>query len=103
MENLKLTTKPKRNYQFVQFLLDGFALFQIYLIAACIIDIFHKIHIFNEEVILASYHGVEDMLKINPNSVIIWGVLAVIVFLFATILPLVFVRKTKYTQKQFNM
>ena len=92
--------KVKRNYQFVQFLLDFFAMFQMYLIAVCIIDAFDKMKIFNEAVIRAAGGEVAEA---NPEPLIIWAVLSLVVFVAALILPFVFAKRTKFNQRQFNM
>ncbi|MCL2071421.1 MAG: hypothetical protein FWH07_04200 [Oscillospiraceae bacterium] len=89
----------KRNYQFVQFLLDFFALFEIYIIAVCIIDIFAAVK-FNSGLIRAEGG---EVIQMYPNPVIIWGILAVIVFLVAFILPFLYCKRTKLNQKQYDM
>jgi hypothetical protein len=91
--------KIKRNYQFIQFLLDGFALFQLYLIAACIADIFKRIRVINEAMVRVPG---SEAVKMNPNPVVIWGILSAIIFVGCIILPFVTARKTKMNQKQHD-
>jgi uncharacterized membrane protein len=98
MEKLKLTTKPKRNYQFVQILLDFFALAQLYLIVACIVDVFEQLQYFNKMA-----QTINEQFNINPLPIIVWGVLAGLVFTATIITPLIYKNKTKLNQKQFDI
>ena len=99
MEKLILTTKPKRNYQFVQFLLDLFSLFLLYLHISVTISSIAAIAEFNRKMIA---NGAE-FIKINPYPIIIWAAIALLVFITGMILPLIFKTKTKMNQKQFDM
>ena len=98
--------KIKRNYQFMQFLLDFFGLFLLYLLIASIGDAFLRTKTFNETAILAP--GGEAA-KADPMPLILWGILAVLAYLAAIVLPLVFKRRinrnrTKpYNQVQYDM
>jgi len=96
--NLKLSSKPKRNYQFMQFILDLFALFILYLIVIGIIDDIYKVFEYNRNVLRAN-----EALHGNPYPLIIWGVIAVAIYIAGIILPFTFKAKTKYTQKQYDM
>jgi hypothetical protein len=96
--DLKLTSKPKRNYQFVQFLLDLFALLMLYLVIASIIYDIGEILEYNKKYMPAS-----DELHGNPYPLIVWGVFAVLVYIAGIVLPFVYRARTRLTQKQFDM
>jgi uncharacterized membrane protein len=91
--------KLKRNYQFVQCLLDFFALFVLYLFYAAITDAIEKILSFNRQI---TAEGAE-LIHANPYPIIIWGVLAFMVFAAGVALPFIFKNKTKLDQRQFDM
>lgn len=90
----------KRNYRFLQFLMELFALFQLYIMFACIIDIFNLTNQINAAF---EKHGGGEIATLNPVPSVIWGVLSVIVFAAAVVLPFLYARKTKLNQKQFDM
>ena len=90
----------KRNYQFLQFLLDLFSLFMVYLILACVLDVFKLANAINTDMIRAS--GGEAA-KVVPTPIVIWGILALVVLACGVILPFWFIKRTKLNQKQFNM
>ena len=95
-----LSDKPKRNYQFVQFLLDFFALLLLYInISVPISEIGFDLA-FNANVVVA--RGAEEVLR-NPYLILIWSAAAVLIFAAGIIMPLVFRRKTKLNQKQYDM
>jgi hypothetical protein len=98
MEKLILTSRPKRNYQFVQFLLDFFALFMLYLIVMGIIHDINAVFEYNRDVLRAN-----DSLHGNPYPLITWGVIAVMIYAAGIILPFVIRNKTKLNQKQYDM
>ncbi|MCL1904194.1 MAG: hypothetical protein FWF94_07240 [Oscillospiraceae bacterium] len=89
----------RRKYSFVQFLLELFSLFQLFLTAVCIIDVFIKAAQANSAFVKAA-EG--EMLKARFEPVIIWGVLSLIVFVSAIVLPFIFAKKTMMNQRQYN-
>jgi uncharacterized membrane protein len=98
--DLKLSSKPKRNYQFVQFLLDFFGVCQLFLVAVSIIDSIDKSLEFNRQAV--KLHG-EQVGQLNPYPLIVWGIVAVLVYAAGIIIPFIFKNKTRYNQKQYDM
>ena len=98
MEKLKLTSRPKRNYQFLQFILDIFALFMLYLIVRGIVEDIYAVFERNQNVFRANeeLHG-------NPYPLIVWAVVALLVYIAGIVLPFVYKNRTKYTQKQYDI
>ena len=68
--------KIKRNYQFVQFLLDLFGLFLLYPIIMSVVEAIGKL--LNDNRIAVERHG-PDVGQLNPYPLIIWGVLALLI------------------------
>jgi uncharacterized membrane protein len=91
----------KRNYQFVQFLLDIFGVFLLYLVTIAIVEDIVRILRFNEQIRVEGAIG--EAAKANPYPLIVWGVLALLIYVAGIVLPLIYVRKTRFSQKQFDM
>jgi uncharacterized membrane protein len=87
--------KDKRNYQFVQFLLDVFGVFTLYLVAISVITGISETieHPVNRQ----------GMVIRNPYTFIVWGGVGLIIYLAGIIVPIVFAKRTKLNQKQFDM
>jgi len=99
---MKNETKLKRNYRFMQFLLDLFGAFQLYLVISAIVDDISRIHnTFNAQIRVANEHA-EQILAV-PEPLIAWGVIGLLVYLAGIIMPLIYVRKSRLNQKQFDM
>jgi len=92
--------KIKRNYRPLQVFLDFFALFLLY------VFFYSFIRGFIIEVLNYNYYikaaGAEH-LRLNPYPVIVWAVIAVIVCAVSAVLPFVFAKRTKFSQKQYDL
>jgi hypothetical protein len=106
----------RRNYQFVQFLVDLFGLFLLYLVVMAIIDDTFKLLRFNNliratcggerigcECVTTGVCELTEAAKANPYPLIVWGVLALLIFVAGIVLPLVYKKRTKLNQKQYDM
>ncbi|MCL2036146.1 MAG: hypothetical protein FWG83_02010 [Oscillospiraceae bacterium] len=94
---LKLTAKPKRNYQFVQFLLDFLALFLLYVLVSTIVsEIGHDLAL-NREI------KADESIHVNPYPIIIWAVAGLLIFIAGIVLPFIFRKRTKLNQNQYNI
>jgi uncharacterized membrane protein len=93
-------TKIRRNYQFVQFLMDLLGLFVLYILITAIIDDIAKIHAVINSYIRAE--GAEELIA-NPYPLIVWGVIGTLIYAAGIVMPLVFKRKTRLNQKQYDM
>ncbi|MCL1881742.1 MAG: hypothetical protein FWF76_06145 [Oscillospiraceae bacterium] len=98
--NASTDTKTKRNYQFVQFLLDLFGLFMLYLVIMAIIDDIVQIYSFNEQIRITEH---ADRITANPYPMIVWGVLALLIYVAGIVLPLIYAKKTELNQRQFDI
>lgn len=92
--------KIKRNYRPLQIALDIFALLLAY------VFFFSFIRSFFREV--ADYNGIiraagGERLQINPYPVLIWAVLAAVVCAVTAAAPFIFAKKTKLSQKQYDI
>jgi len=89
-----------RNYRPLQVFLDLFAVFLLYVFFYSFIrGFFRDVAAFNA-IITASG---SEKLRINPYPVVIWAGLAVILCIATFILPFIFVKKTDYSQKQYDI
>ncbi|MDR0223072.1 MAG: hypothetical protein LBI38_06030 [Oscillospiraceae bacterium] len=91
--------KIKRNYQLLQFLLDCAALFMLYLFAASIIDFFSLTGKLNGYMVAPD----AEKIKLNPYPVIVWGAVAFLVFAAGVVAPFAYKKKTKMSQKQYDL
>jgi hypothetical protein len=81
----------------VQFLLDLFALFLLYLIISVTISTIGDVFEFNRQFVAG------DELAANPYPLIVWSVAGLLVFAAGVVMPLVFRHMTKMRQKQYDM
>jgi uncharacterized membrane protein len=89
----------RRNYRFVQFLLDLFSLFLVYShISITVSEI--ALDLANNSLIRAE--GLE-LIQVNPYPIIIWAVVAFLIFAAGIVLPFLFKSRTQLTQKQYDM
>ena len=92
------SSRPKRNYQFIQFILDLFALFLLYILIAGTVDAVGNILMFNREVLRAT-----DEFNMNPYPLIVWSVLGLLVYVSGFVIPLIYKNKSKLNQRQYDM
>lgn len=79
--------KLKRNYKFLQFALDLGSLYQLYLIASFIIDVYVRAAVIND------YAVATDDKLVFPEMFVLYGVVAGVVFLYMTLMPLMFLHR----------
>lgn len=92
--------KVRRNYQFMQFLVDLFGGFILYLIVTRVIgEIVYTVPNYNAQ--FRAQGG--EVLKVSAYPLIVWVVVAALIFVAGIVLPLVFAKRTTLTQKQYDM
>ena len=85
----------------MQLLLDIFGAFLLYLVTIAVVEDIGRILRFNEQIRVEG--ELARQIAANPYPLIVWAVIGGLIYLGGIILPLIFAKRTKLNQKQFDI